>query len=221
MEKAIMAKIAALAPHLLHTKMYQTGFKEGTSTAAHVTKLLTQIHPGQGRKKRNYAALIDLQKAYDTVNREKLWRILGSRCRNETDHALALLIIKMYQKSQVVIGKHTFTVDLGVVQGGVLSPMLFNVYLEEALSTNAKLQEMVRRGDLLAFADDMLVLTDSKAEMTQAIKELDHLSGAWNLKLNKAKSQVLTEDASADIAGIPCVTQVKYLGVPVHLDSKT
>ena len=41
MEKAIMAKIAALAPHLLHTKMYQTGFKEGTSTAAHVTKLLT------------------------------------------------------------------------------------------------------------------------------------------------------------------------------------
>ena len=72
MEKAIMAKIAALAPHLLHTKVYQTGFKEGTSTAAHVTKLLTQIHPGQGRKRRNYAALIDLQKAYDTVNREKL-----------------------------------------------------------------------------------------------------------------------------------------------------
>ena len=31
MEKAIMAKIAALAPHLLHTKMYQTGFKEGSS----------------------------------------------------------------------------------------------------------------------------------------------------------------------------------------------
>ena len=79
---------------------------------------------------------------------------------------------------------------------------------------------MVKRGDLLAFADDMLVLTDSKAEMTMAIKELDHLSGVWNLKLNKSKSQVLTEDASADIAGIPCVTQAKYLGVPVHLDSK-
>ena len=80
---------------------------------------------------------------------------------------------------------------------------------------------MVKRGDLLAFADDMLVLTDSKAEMTMAIKELDHLSGVWNLKLNKSKSQVLTEDASADIPGIPCVTQFKYLGVPVHLDSKT
>ena len=48
---------------------------------------------------------------------------------------LALLMVKMYQKSQVVIGKHSFSADLGVVQGGVLSPMLFNVYLEEALGT--------------------------------------------------------------------------------------
>ena len=48
---------------------------------------------------RKYAALIDLQKAYDTVNREKLWRILSSRCQNETDRTLAMLIVKMYQQS--------------------------------------------------------------------------------------------------------------------------
>jgi len=46
LEKAIMAKVAALAPHLLQTMIYQTGFKEGTSTATHVSRLLTQIHPG-------------------------------------------------------------------------------------------------------------------------------------------------------------------------------
>ena len=47
---------------------------------------------------------------------------------------------------------------------------------------------MVSRSDLLAFADDMLILTNSKAEMTQAIQELDGLNGAWNLRLNKAMS---------------------------------
>ena len=47
---------------------------------------------------------------------------------------------------------------------------------------------MGSRGDLLAFADDMLILTNSKAEMTQAIQELEGLNGAWNLRLNKAKS---------------------------------
>ena len=79
---------------------------------------------------------------------------------------MALLIIKMYQQSQVIIGRHSFSADLGVVQGGVLSPMLFNVYLEEALDTTSKLREMISRGDLLTFADDMLILTNSKAEMT-------------------------------------------------------
>ena len=98
--------------------------------------------------------------------------------------------------------------------------MLFNVYLEEALGTKEKPKEMVRRGDLLAFADDMLILTYSKAEMTQAIKELDGLSEVWNLRLNKSKTQVLTEDKQSDIAGIPFVTSIKYLEVPVHLDQK-
>ena len=46
LEKAIKSKVAALAPHLLQTRIYQTGFKEGTSTATHVSRLLTQIHPG-------------------------------------------------------------------------------------------------------------------------------------------------------------------------------
>ena len=46
LEKAIMAKVAALAPHLLQTRIYQKGFKDGTSTATHVSRLLTQIHPG-------------------------------------------------------------------------------------------------------------------------------------------------------------------------------
>ena len=59
-EKAIMAKVAALAHHLLQTRIYQLGFKEGTSTATHVSRHLTLIHPGQGKKRRSYLALIDL-----------------------------------------------------------------------------------------------------------------------------------------------------------------
>ena len=48
--------------------------------------------------------------------------------------------------------------------------MLFNVYLEEALNSSKKLSEMRKRGDLLAFADDMLILTNCKAELTEAIQ---------------------------------------------------
>ena len=70
----------------------------------------------------------------------------------------------------------------------MLSPMLFNVYLEEALNSSAKLLAMRKRGDLLAFADDMLILTNCKAELEEAIKEIELLAHEWNLKMNKEKS---------------------------------
>ena len=77
-------------------------------------------------------------------------------------------------------------------QGSVLSPVLFNVYLEEAIRSSQKLDGVRSRGDLLAFADDMLVISNSQAEIEQNINELTALQVKWNLKLNKKKSEILT-----------------------------
>ena len=80
------------------------------------------------------------------------------------------LLTKLYWESTICIGENKFNAERGVVKGTVLSPMLFNVYLEEALNSSKKLSEMRKRGDLLAFADDMLILTNCKAELTEAIQ---------------------------------------------------
>ena len=50
---------------------------------------------------------------------------------------------------------------------------------------------MRRRGDLLAFADDMLVMSSQKGEIEQAITELTSLQLKYNLRLNKKKSEIL------------------------------
>ena len=57
----------------------------------------------------------------------------------------------------------------------MLSPVLFNVYLEEAIKSSRKLDDVRSRGDLLAFADDMLVMSNCQKEMELIINEFTNL----------------------------------------------
>ena len=59
------------------------------------------------------------------------------------------------------MGEHEINAEMELPQGSVLSPVLFNVYLEEAIKSSQKLNEVRSRGDLLAFADDMLVMSNN------------------------------------------------------------
>jgi hypothetical protein len=110
--------------------------------------------------------------------------------------------------------------EMGLPQGSILSPVLFNVYLEEALKSSRKLEDMRRRGDLLAFADDMLVMSNSQHEIEMVVEELATLNTNWNLRLNKKKSEILTGEDLPEIGRVKCTKMVKYLGVRVTIDKK-
>ena len=75
------------------------------------------------------------------------------------------LIVKLHNESTIQVGTHRMNAEMGLPQGSILSPVLFNVYLEEALKISQKLEEVRRRGDLLAFADDMLVMSNCQHEI--------------------------------------------------------
>ena len=77
---------------------------------------------------------------------------------------------------------------------------------------------MRRRGDLLAFADDMLVMTSSQSELTMIIDELMKLQQQLNLRLNKKNSEILTKEGVQKVNDIKYVKTVKYLGVKVTCD---
>ena len=104
------------------------------------------------------------------------------------------MIEKLHRNSIIEVGTSSLNAEMGLPQGSVLSPVLFNVYLEEALNSSELLQGMRRRGDLLAFADDMLVMSSQKGEIEKAITELASLQLKYNLRLNKKKSEILTAE---------------------------
>ena len=79
---------------------------------------------------------------------------------------------------------------------------------------------MRRRGDLLAFADDMLIMSNQKGEIEEAINEMASLQMKYNLRLNKKKSEILTAEKEEEIGGIRCTKMVKYLGVKINADVK-
>ena len=118
------------------------------------------------------------------------------------------------------MGENQIEAEMGLPQGSVLSPVLFNVYLEEAIRSSRKLEEVRSRGDLLAFTDDMLVMSNQEAEVGMIIEELAKVQEEWNLRLNKKKSEILTAVEKEEINGIRCITAVKYLGVRVTVDKK-
>ena len=89
-----------------------------------------------GRKKRKFNLLVDLQKAYDSVDRELLFRILRSRAKNDAEGHLLSLMEELYRSSLIEVGTSTLVAEMGLPQGSVLSPLLFNIYLEEALKNS-------------------------------------------------------------------------------------
>jgi hypothetical protein len=47
--------------------------------------------------------------------------------------------------------------EIGIVQGSSISPVLFTIYLEDAIKEDPKLSEAAKQGTLLAYADDIAI----------------------------------------------------------------
>ena len=68
--------------------------------------------------------------------------------------------------------------------------MLFNIVLEDALKSSPLLSQMIRRGDLIAYADDIAIFSSSLEELRQVLREFENLKTEWGLTLNRKKLEV-------------------------------
>lgn len=139
---------------------------------------------------------MDLSKCFDTLSHNLIIEV----CRKRVRDGSILSLIGKFLKSGVMEGGVLQESSVGSPQGGVISPLLANIYLNEFD------QEMRRRGQrIVRYADDTVILCRSRAAAENAlIRAKEILEGSLRLKVNREKTKIVHSRE-----GIP------YLGVVI------
>ena len=179
----------------------QIGFVENHRTSDHVFTLKSVIakHVNTTSRGRIYGCFVDFKKSYDSVWHKGLF----TKLENLNVNSVFINIIKdMYSKSLcavTVMNSRTefFSFKRGVRQGCSLSPILFNIYLNDLLTEVEDKRHSVQLGDeqyitCLAYADDILILSKSAIGLQRSLDILDRFCNTWNMKVDIEKTKCIT-----------------------------
>ena len=139
-----------------------------------------------------YVVDMDLEKFFDTVCQSKLIEVLS---RTIKDGRVISLIHKYLNAGVIANGMFERT-EVGMPQGGPLSPLLSNVMLNELD------KELERRGHrFVRYADDCMIFSKSRKSAERTLKNIiPFIEGKLFLKVNRKKTEVAH------------ISKVKYLG---------
>lgn len=155
------------------------GYRPGRSAKDAIVKIKEYTEQGYTR-----AVVLDLSKYFDTLNHELLINILRRNVKDER----VIQMVKRYLKSGVMENGVVIETAEGSPQGGNLSPLLANVYLNEFD------QEFSRRGvPCIRYADDIVLLAKSERASERLLESsTKYLEGKLKLKVNREKSRTVS-----------------------------
>ena len=177
----------------------QAGFRKGRGTRDQIANIRWIMEQAREFQKNIYFCCIDYAKAFDSVDHNRLWKILKEM--GIPDH-LTCLLRNQYagQEGTVRTGHGTtdwFQIGKRVHQGCILSPCLFNLHAEYIMR-NAGLQEAQagikiagRNINHLRYADDTTLMAESEEELKSLLLKVKEDSEKVGLKLNIQKTKIM------------------------------
>ena len=230
LEKYIYSQLSSFVEKHKILTVHQCGFRKGVSTNVAIGNLLYKIYNGINLNKYGIGVFLDLQKAFDIVDRKILLdKLHHYGVRGVANDLLGSFLSDRRQYVKVESSKSSADyVSLGTPQGSVLSPLIFLLFINDIVNSSNKLHFHL-------FADDTCVyLNDHNLEnlYLNINKELD-LVNKWiianKLSLNVKKSVYILFSGGRRLPnalpkacmaqkGIERKTETKFLGMII--DSK-
>jgi len=132
----------------------------------------------------------DIEGFFDAVDHRQLRRMFGERVR---DGVLVRLIGK-WLKAGVLEDGCVYHPESGTPQGGVISPLLANIYLHEVLDVWFHQQVLPRlRGQahLVRYADDFVIVFETEVDARRVLDVLSKRFGKYGLRLHPDKTRLV------------------------------
>ncbi|KAL1447571.1 hypothetical protein WDU94_012383, partial [Cyamophila willieti] len=179
---------------------YQYGFRSGRSTVDQIF-VLRQLSEKSWEFNRNlHLIFLDCIKAYDSVHRETLLNILREfEIPNKLINLISMCTSETFAKIKTpTMISEPFQIHSGLRQGDPLSPVLFNLVLEKIdrelqKSISEKGLQMERtRINRLAYADDIVLISETKEDLIKMTEEFGKIAAKIGLKISIDKSEYMT-----------------------------
>ena len=210
----------------------QGGFRKGRGCPEQIVSLILLAQTQMALKPEGMlAAFIDFEKAYDWVDRQKLWKCLwqnGVRGRF-LGFLKALYFDSRCQVKLLDVVSDEFGVGTGLRQGCVLSPLLFSLYINSlVVELKNEACGVSCRGSLvpgLLYADDTSLFGEDAIQLKRGLLVLEKWCNEWGVRINVMKSGIVhfrskgVKRCAGDLAiqgqHLPFVSSYKYLGCEV------
>ena len=208
----------------------QIGYQPKMRTSDHIftLKRLVDKYINEIGKGRLFTCFVDFKKAFDTVSRTSLlYKLLKLGIGGRFLKILRNMYSNVYYSVKLSEGlTHPFPSFIGVKQGCVLSPTLFNLFVgdlpdifdstcDPVFLNNSSLSSLM-------FADDLVILSTSATGLQSALNKLDTYCSTWGLEVNLDKTNILIFNKSGRILKdhfffrgslLKNTNRYKYLGI--------
>ncbi|XP_050516124.1 uncharacterized protein LOC126890986 [Diabrotica virgifera virgifera] len=178
----------------------QAGFRPGRGCIDNVYTLSSVIQFHIRHKKRKlFSIFVDFKRAFDSINHALLWQKLY---RSGVTSRILQIVKNLYQTAYFKVNasnglSRSFDVTAGVLQGETLSPLLFSLFIADietffygngarGVSIDSKNEIL-----LLLYADDLVILADSEADVGRKLKLLESYTKSNDLTVNTTKTKIL------------------------------